>query len=404
MRRLISIFLSMVCTASFSGHFFTVSATSSSITVRNLIGQNYPLAGIKITSSGYSIPGAGTSCTMNANGYCLFPITANGSKTVPISGSGNDVEVDVCPNAEGQLSCQHFSARITDYLYTVNFGNNTVSLCKNTSGSSLQDCKDAQASNLSFPSGIAFNPVLPMAYIANHASNSITYCTINMSTKLFSSCTAYTPGGLVGPDGIAVAEINGAYYVYVVANGRFDAAGEVCRLNNSGVPGSCINLDVSPLFSDVNGIAISENGQHAYLTQVVGDVYHCNINQTDGSFFGCGVEASTTQSQPQNVFINSAGTYAYIPTWSNNLVNRCAINALGAIGPCTETSSSPLLNRPTQVILNNSSTYAFVGNTSGNNLLVCPVDGSGNFGECTNSGVTGLQGPMGLAFLPGYLE
>lgn len=38
-------------------------------------GKVYPFAGIKINTPGYSVvPGSGTHCTMEPNGYCLFSV------------------------------------------------------------------------------------------------------------------------------------------------------------------------------------------------------------------------------------------------------------------------------------------------------------------------------------------
>jgi sulfatase modifying factor 1 len=97
----------LICQTSFAGNFFNVSATGStgpiSITlclngkgaiscqnytvsalnlmISTTIPHNYPNAGIKILTSGYTLSG----CMPNNNGYCLFSVSNTATKNIVIS-------------------------------------------------------------------------------------------------------------------------------------------------------------------------------------------------------------------------------------------------------------------------------------------------------------------------------
>lgn len=80
----------------------------------NVPNHSYPNAGIRVNTNGYTVitspaeslgvlPGA---CTSLSNGFCQFTASTSPT-TILIQGPGNaNVNVTVCLNARGPLSCQ----------------------------------------------------------------------------------------------------------------------------------------------------------------------------------------------------------------------------------------------------------------------------------------------------------
>src|SRR5579872_7003663 len=84
---LLGIFFYYPCFAG-PGLFFNVSLNNNNkLTITTTPNHLYTAAGIKITSSGYSLKNPGTDCTMASNGYCLFRVSNTQPATISLQGS-----------------------------------------------------------------------------------------------------------------------------------------------------------------------------------------------------------------------------------------------------------------------------------------------------------------------------
>jgi len=150
MKKVVFLISLLFCQTSFaihekSGLFFNLATTSSTLNITTTIpNHSYPNAGIKVNTSGFSIQ---SGCTANANGYCLFPVSDTSSATISMTGPVGGVQVTLCLNGLGPLSCQQYavsrrSSQIfvgdvaTNYVLTFPAdGNGNISPIYNLSGS-----------------------------------------------------------------------------------------------------------------------------------------------------------------------------------------------------------------------------------------------------------------------------
>lgn len=124
----------VVAKAEASSSLFNIVADSSNVLriTTNIPNHLYPNAGIIVNTPGYSVglgPGLAfnrnipaTQCTHLSNGYCKFAVSASEVAYIPVFNtnapvtikspsptSSVPVNVSVCLNALGPLSCQNFT-------------------------------------------------------------------------------------------------------------------------------------------------------------------------------------------------------------------------------------------------------------------------------------------------------
>lgn len=86
----VSITLCLNGTGPLSCQNYTVAALNLRITT-TILHHNYPNAGIKINTPGYTLAGLGIHCASTQNGYCLFSVSDTAAQTIylypPLGGS-----------------------------------------------------------------------------------------------------------------------------------------------------------------------------------------------------------------------------------------------------------------------------------------------------------------------------
>ncbi|HAT6978717.1 TPA: hypothetical protein F8R96_09525 [Legionella pneumophila] len=103
-----------------AGLFFNVLATGSVLTINTTIpNHTYSNAGISVRTPGYQLTGLGRDCQLNTNGYCLFTVSDRQTAQISISGPSGTVQVVLCLNGAGALSCQNYYVHIDNFLFTV---------------------------------------------------------------------------------------------------------------------------------------------------------------------------------------------------------------------------------------------------------------------------------------------
>lgn len=103
-----------------SGLLFNITNDLSTLTINTTIpNKTYSSAGIKINTAGYSLSNPGIDCSPAANGYCLFSVSNTNSKTITITGSAGPVNLTLCLNGLGPISCQNYTANLSQNLIPV---------------------------------------------------------------------------------------------------------------------------------------------------------------------------------------------------------------------------------------------------------------------------------------------
>ena len=94
--------------------FFNITAINTTLNITTTIpNHSYTNAGIKINTTGYSLKNAGTDCVPISNGYCLFSVSDTSTKAISLTGSTGNVNMTLCLNGAGPLSCQNATIAIT---------------------------------------------------------------------------------------------------------------------------------------------------------------------------------------------------------------------------------------------------------------------------------------------------
>lgn len=107
--------VSFMCNSSFAaapttGSFFNITTVGPSLIITTNTGnKTYTAAGIKINTVGYIFPVPG-QCTKTPSGFCLFQVSNTTPAIITIVGAVmTPLEVTLCLNGVGQLSCQLFT-------------------------------------------------------------------------------------------------------------------------------------------------------------------------------------------------------------------------------------------------------------------------------------------------------
>ena len=398
-----------------NGSLFDVTSTTTQtgaiLNITTTIpNHTYSMAGIKLNSSGYSLPNSGTECTKIENGHCFFSINNLTTKTITISGKVGTIDMSLCLNGNGPLSCQNYQVSIS-YAYVAN-DNNKILVCPIHSNGDFGDCFDSGAS-FSGPNVLTFNTAKTMAYITNYdlsfGTSSIQLCTVQPNYTL-TSCNTLTNTGsaaLSVPFGLV---LNRAQTIAYIANGA-GSPGQVlvCPINGNHI--ACENSGNTGIpFTYPQGIVFNQAQTIAYVTNDgIDEIYPPHVNAVSvcpiiaGTFGAC-IDSGHTGpafSNPLGIVLNNSGTIAYVTnTDSTNTVSICPIQNDGTFGTCVDSGNT--FNAPIWIVLNGDGTKAYVTNNTTNTVSVCPINSDGSFGACQNAGNIGgiaFSGPEGITLL-----
>lgn len=103
----------LFCQTSFAAStFFNVNASGTILTITtNVPNHTYPSAGIRINSPSNFSPHSG--CTQQSNGFCTFSVSNTTPASIGINGSTTTMNITLCLNGLGPLSCQDYNVSVT---------------------------------------------------------------------------------------------------------------------------------------------------------------------------------------------------------------------------------------------------------------------------------------------------
>jgi len=320
------------------GLLFKVTGSSTSVTISTVMpNHTYPTAGIKIKSSGYQLSGVGSECTMAKTEYCLFSVSDTAPKTFSISGSGNALEITLCLNGNGPLSCQDYmietgAGKVANALYVVNsfltyethdsdaspLDLPPIALCALDPTSQLiTSCDSAFDPSYSFidysVESIVINDAGDTAYLSVNAEFYAYQCEVDPSTQLLNNCNqvvldffsrfCQTPLYPTGGDS--------GTYAYFVDSGSFsskranayDASLVACSITDKNLDGAgCVDL----------GMQLNDQAGGIVFNQLEGQDYVYVANYGESSVTVCQLTSPTTVSVPSCNNIGGAGSVAFI--------------------------------------------------------------------------------------------
>ena len=346
---------------------FIVSALNLTITT-TIPNHVYPLAGIKINTSGYTLADVGTACTPLDNGMCQFSVSDTAAKAMAVN-----------------------SNSVPQYAYVTNSNDtpNSVSNCLiNSTTGMLSGCGNSTSVPLfNDANSIALNLASARAYITNFGSSSVTLCTIDSITGGLTGCA--NTASFANPRFITLNSVMTRAYV---AGG----AGVSLYSVNSGTGELTFTSNYN--IGDANGIALNPAGTLAYVVLSDDTVQRCAIDGASGELI---TPCSSTGSEfdgAQRITLNSIGTFAYVTNSGSQNITVCAVDSnSGNLSNCSGTAEG-VFGGFANMAINWSNTKAYVPDTFSPNLVsLCSINANGTLSGCTNSEDTDFNGPKGVA-------
>lgn len=112
---LLVLFFQSTMASTSSGLFFKVTANNLTLNIKTTVPHHvYQAAGIKIKTNRHELPGIG--CTKATNGFCLFAVSDTAEAVIPITGGAGPVQIILCLDGQGQLSCQNYTVNLSQQL------------------------------------------------------------------------------------------------------------------------------------------------------------------------------------------------------------------------------------------------------------------------------------------------
>jgi len=406
-----------------AGALFNVTASGAVLTIRTTVAHHaYPHAGIQITSSGYSLKNAGTECSPNADGYCLFPTSDTQPATISINGPTGKMNVVLCLDGLGPLSCQHVddisvtatppAPSMPGYLYVVDYNSSTsvapASLCtlNQTTGAILSCVNSGGGATIPGAEGIALNSLGTMAYLTAEAVGPEVYqCSIN-ADGTFNPCstvTLATPSNFIAYYGTVTLNSAGTIAYYGgYDNFTYQPMVIACPINGNGtINPNCSDTGANNTSNYQIGITLNKNDTTAYLTSSYGTagLTVCSVNGT--VFNNCALKTGGSgfifSTDLAGTVLNSSGETIYIVDNGANTVYGCSTTANNTSHFNSCFIAGSFLNGLTNVwmiAINPANTVAYISQSFGNNVYVCPIQGDGTFGACTS--IPGFNGTFGV--------
>lgn len=369
--------------------------------IPSIPNRQYPIAGIKIDTAGYTLTNEGIECTQEGNGFCLFSVSSNNPKSISISGPAGMVKVTLCLNGKGPLSCQKETLSISplSYAYITN-ANSTVTQCViDATNGSLGPCTDSGATNITGAGkGIALLPDKTAGYVVNGAvvSNQVTQCAIDSNTGAFTACKDAMVTGLDRASGLVVdPESRFAYILYMDTTLNQSKLLKCAIDSQTADLSTCTDSGATGLSGLASGPAMNFAGTFMYVSNTNANrVSVCSVDRMTGDLGPC-VYSNNIGGIIRKIAINPTGTFAYVLLAISNLVQQCTVDGLtGALSACAN-SGAPATGAASSIVINTQGTIAYIMNGS-TIITQCSINATnGNLTACVNSGATGINNNAG---------
>jgi 6-phosphogluconolactonase (cycloisomerase 2 family) len=274
------------------------------------------------------------------------------------------------------------------HAYAVNYGANNVSVYNVASGVLSPSTQSIATAN--GPRAIAIDPADKFAYVANFLSNTVSAYTISASDGKLTQTDAddvhggvqYSISAKVGPNSIAIDPLG--KYLYVANNGASGSTGSISVYSINTASGALTPIDADGAGAstdtfvtagyNTSSVTIDPDGKMLYVTNSGSGLGNNSISQffinSDGS-----LTSDFGQSllySPSFITIYPGGGYAYVGDITNDQISVYSLNADGSV------------NAPIQTIP-----------TTGYQPLSMKIDSTGQNAYVANSGSS--DGTLGIS-------
>ena len=236
-----------------------------------------------------------------------------------------------------------------------------VLICSlNTHLHTLGECSNPAITLIEAPRMIIFNATGNVAYISNLGTPSITQCQVNSSTGKLSACKDAGATGIQSPIGLAMHP-NNKQWMYIV--NRLGPV-SLCQINSTtGDLNHCADSGATGL-NNPRMMTFNKAGTIAYLTNIkINSVFQCDVNLSSGQLSGCVNSGATGLSRPFGLTLNATETFAYIVNKKSNSISQCTVNkTTGHLSGCVN-SGATLLENPEDLIISKTGEAYITTNT-----------------------------------------
>ena len=235
----------------------------------------------------------------------------------------------------------------------------------------------------------------PFAYISNASTDTGTRCEVSLSTGTLGNCIRGKQT-LTGLEDIALTSNGQQAYLVSASTGV-----STCTIDAlTGAFYNCYDTDAN-LYSGYQTITFNATETLAYITSFSNNtIVKCNVNSTTHNLSGCS-STGTQITQPQSLSLNAANTRAYITNYSGSInVTQCNVEtSTGNLIGCGNSGATLISSSGTDDIeFNSTETFAYISADTGGKITQCNVNAStGNLSNCVDSGATNLGIPFGMA-------
>jgi hypothetical protein len=329
----------------------SIAPTSSCVMTFTPAYNTVPLTTFSITTT--SQPSLSTTAQL-AIDLPSFAYVSNNSTSSPLMSTCNinqgETSLSNCARTEinsGLLNAPQgmTSNTLNNYFYIANSqllsSSNYFSVLKCTLDQSigaLNNCAVLEDPNFYYPSDIALNTSLPVAYVASNslnlavvpAASVVSQCPVN-SDGSFGGCIAI--GGFNSPGGIALNQNNTMAYIASSTSGLIYQ----CTIDSQGnLQAPCVST-VLPAGTQPTGIVVDPPQKNVYFVDFnnIG-IFQCPINSSTGYLTGC-TYVQRVSYRPGGIAINSSNTMLYVTNYASPTYS-CPITTVGdqsSVGSCT---------------------------------------------------------------------
>ena len=310
--------------------------------------------------------------------------------TVLATGTPANVNITLCLNGKGPLSCQNFNVSASTLSIATTIPNHTYPFAGikiNTPGFTPQGCTPISNGYCVFS-------------VSNTAPARI-LISQNRGYTIGGTISGLTTGGLGllnnGGDNLSVSanDTTFTFAIPVAFGGNYDVTiltqptGFLCTVSNGSSTNVTANVTTVTIACSMSPFAyVVNNGS--------GDISAYSMNPSTGLLTQISDSPFATGDGPNSIAINPAGSFAYVVSNQgfSNIISAYSINS--STGALTPVSGSPFGagDFPVSIAINPAGSYAYVGNGNSTDISAYSINPS-------TGSLTPINGsPFGTGGLP----
>jgi 6-phosphogluconolactonase (cycloisomerase 2 family) len=324
---------------------------------------------------------------------------------VTSSGPPGNVNITLCLNAAGPMSCETFDVTglTLSIITTTNHVYNGAGIKVNTPGYTVAnlgiDCMPVGNNYCSFSvsksspktitlNGGAKNP--RFVYIGNWGNSAVTSCPVNADGSLSSCSFVYgcpSTVGCLAPDSLfsePTSLVFNAAGTIAYINDYTNEEIYTCEVDSNGEFYNCAQITDPYSFVEPFAISLSPDGSIAYIGQYESGIslVKCNVNGLDLS--GCVDTSYSNFDWPTNVVYIDNGTKAYVGNYDIEYIYLCDVNPTpgpqyGDLSGCTTEGGYNGDYYPTQIAINPAGTAIYNVWEYNSEVTLCSIHPTDNY-------------------------